>query len=192
MKYQQLIDLLNSYGNITKEEEMSIRKTFVIQKVNKKELLIHENFPCNKLFFINKGLLRIFYVNDKGNEFTRMIAWENRFLTNMISFKNLGDNNEIIECIENAEILYIKRDTFNDLMKSSLNLKSIYADILEDYNANNVRRFQELNNNNIKVKMETLKYNFPQLIGRVNDVILSTFLGISRETFVRNKRSLND
>jgi hypothetical protein len=39
-------------------------------------------------------------------------------------------------------------------------------------------------------KMQYLKTNFPNLIGRISDQILASFIGLSRETLVRNKAHL--
>ena len=158
--------------------------------MNKKEILINELLPCDKLFFINKGLLRAFYMDEKGKEITRMIAWENRFLTNIISFKNFSENNEIIECVEKAEILYIDKHGFDILMKSSLNLKSIYADILEEYNALHIKRFQSMNTFDLYQRIIDLKTEFPNFINRVSDNILASFLGISRVYLVKKKHLL--
>ncbi|MFC6269539.1 Crp/Fnr family transcriptional regulator [Frigoriflavimonas asaccharolytica] len=190
MKFEQLLFLLRKYDAISKDEEMNIKKYFVSQNINKKEILINQNKPCNKLYFVNSGLLRAYYVNDKANEITRMFAWENRFLTNISSFKNFSDNIETIECVEKAEILYISRENFDKLMLTSRNLKSIYGDVLEEYNALHIKRFHHLNSTNIEEKIKHLKNDFPYIINKVNDSLLASFLGISRETFVRHKKIL--
>ena len=190
MEYNQLLDFLKQYGKISKDEETLIKKCFSVLNLKKKQILINKNFPCNKLFFVNKGLLRTYYINNKGTEITRMIAWENRFITNLVSFKYGEENNETIECIENSEILCIDKDNFDTLLKSSLNLKSIYADILEEYNALHIQRFQSLNTFDLQNKFSHLQKFFPQILHRVNDGLLASFLGISRETYARNKPKL--
>ena len=52
----------------------------------------------------------------------------------------MTENNETIECIENADILYIDRMNFEKLLTSSLNIKSIYADIIGEYNILHIKR----------------------------------------------------
>lgn len=187
MEHSQLLNFIIMHGKISLVEEEMIRVLFKPSTMNKKEELIKSGCTCDKLFFIKTGLLRAFYRDENGKEVTRMIAWENRFLTNINSFKNFSDNYETIECIEKGEMLSITRENFEILMKSSLNLKSIYTDILEEYTALNILRFQHLHTNNLRLKLNHLRNDFPHLINRVNDNILSSFLAISRETFARNK-----
>jgi hypothetical protein len=95
MNHEKLINLLKQYGTLSEIENQNIIKFFTPIKVRKKNILIEKNSLCNKLFFINKGLLRTYYIDNYGNEFTRRIAWESGFITNMDSFRKNGlDNNE--------------------------------------------------------------------------------------------------
>lgn len=190
MNHEQLLSFLYQYGNLSETEKQNIKKSFTLLQVKKKQILIEKNTPCNKLFFVNRGLLRAYYINDKGKEITRMVAWKERFITNIGSFKNLSINNETIECIKDGEVLSINREDFNNLMKSSPNLKSIYADILEEYTALHIKRFEVLITFDLENKLLHLKQDFPNLIKELNDTLLASFLGMNRETFVRNKKYL--
>ena len=190
MNHEKLITLLNQYGTISEPEKRNIEKCFIPMQVKRKQVLIEKNSTCNKLFFINSGLLRAYYINEKGKEITRMFAWENRFLTNIGSFKMLSENNETIECVKDASILTINRDDFERLMKSSLNIKSIYADLLEKYNILHIKRFEALHTFDLEKKLLHLKLDFPNLINDLNDNLLASFLGISRIHFANNKHLL--
>ncbi len=190
MQYKNLLKVLKNYGNISETDEKNIRRKFKFLTVNKKQILVNGGSFCDKLFFVNKGLLRAYYYDNTGKELTRMIAWENRFLTNVASFRKFEDNKETIECIENAELLYITKFDFDNLIKSSLNFKIIYADILEEYNALHIKRFEQLNTRDALGKLEYFKINFPALKNRINDTYLSSFLSISRRTLERIKKNI--
>lgn len=190
MSHEKLINLLNQYGTISEIEKLNIEKYFISAKIKKKQVLIEKYLPCNKLFFINNGLLRAYYIYDKGKEITRMFAWEGRFLTNISSFKMHSENSETIECIKNADILYINRNDFEVLIKSSHNIKNIYTNILEEYTALHIKRFEVLNTFNLEKKLLHLKNDFPNLTNELNDNLLASFLGISRIHFVNNKHLL--
>ncbi|SEF95778.1 cAMP-binding domain of CRP or a regulatory subunit of cAMP-dependent protein kinases [Halpernia humi] len=190
MEHEKLLDTIKSYDKISKEEETNLENFFTALKIKKGEVLIKSSTPCNKLFFVNSGLLRDFFINETGNEITTIITCEGRFLTNIISFNGFAENNETIECIEDAEILSISKENFDKLMHSSKNLKCIYADIIEEYYALLTERFHYLNTKNVEQKINHLKNDFPFLINRVNDSLIASFLGITRETFVRNKKFL--
>ncbi len=187
MKHLQLVTKIENYGVLDKKEKELISTFFNPFQIKKKTILIDRDSPCNKLFFVNKGLLRAYYITSQGREVTRMIAWENRFLTNISSFRNFTQNNEIIECIENAEILSIEKDDFENILRKSQNLKCIYADLLEEYNSLHIKRYEHLNSGDSIEKLKYFKDNFFQLKNRLSDHILASFLSISRKTIERNK-----
>lgn len=191
MNHKKLITLLNQYGTISEIENQNIRKYFIPIKVKKKQILIEKNSLCNKLFFVNKGLLRTYYIDNNGNEFTRRIAWESGFITNMDSFRKNGlENNETIECIEDPNMIEISKFDLDKLLATSENLKTIYLKILEKYMAINIRRYQHLANSNPLEKLIHFNENYSSLKNRINDTLLSTFLSVSRKTLIRTKKEL--
>ena len=63
-----LIDYLKKYGTITEIEKQNIEKYFIPIYVKKKQILIDKNALCNKLFFVNKGLLRAYCFSPLNNQ----------------------------------------------------------------------------------------------------------------------------
>ena len=189
MPHQKLIKFLEKYGQIAESEKEKILKFFIVTYVKKRDILIYENSLCNKLFFINNGLLRAYYLDANGNEVTRRIAWEGGFLTNMESFRKNGiENKETIECIENAEILEISKYNLDQLILASKVLPNIYQILLEKYMAINIRRYQHIASLNPAERFVYFNENFPILRNRINDSILASFLNISRKTLQRVKK----
>lgn len=190
MHYNQILSFLNSEKKLNQKAESSIRKHFHFIQVKKKDILLHAYTVCDKIFFINKGVLRAYYINDKGTMITRTIASENRFLTNMISFINFAKNIETFECLEDADLLYINRKELTELLDISPVIRARYCDLLEQCNAIQIKHIHFITNSEVTDKIQYLKSNFPEIVGRVNDRILASFLGISRETIVRHKALL--
>jgi hypothetical protein len=188
MRYNQLLLFLNNEKQLNSTEENNIRKYFHFIQVKRRDFILRSDVICDKIFFINKGVIRAYYTNDKGTIITRMIASENQFLTNMISFRNLGKNIEAFECLEDTELLYITRNELTILLESSTLLREKYCNLLEQYNALQINHIHFITNSEVTTKIQYLKSNFPEIIGRVNDHIISSFLG--RETFVRYKSLL--
>lgn len=191
MSHKQLINYIKEFGEISEYERECIERQFIPIRVKKKQVILERNSPCNKLFFVNKGLLRIYYIDNNGNEFTRRIAWENSFLTNMDSFINGGiNNNETIECIEKADVLEISKKDLDSLFLISDNLSKIYQKILEKYIALNIRHYQHLSTSSPLERLDNFNKNYPHLKNRISDTILSTFLSISRKTILRMRKEL--
>ncbi|WP_047455967.1 Crp/Fnr family transcriptional regulator [Chryseobacterium sp. OV279] len=188
MTHEKLIKLLKNYGEISKEDEIDIAAKFIFQKTKKKEILVGQNSSCNKLFFVIEGFIRAYSINDKGNEVTRMIAWEGNFLTDIVGFRDQNINQEIIESLTDSFLLFITKNNFDSLLNSSENFKKIYIKVLEEYSNMHMKKLQLINIVDISLKMKYFKEHFPDLVFKLNDKILASFLSISRETLVRHKK----
>ena len=83
---QNLIEHLKKYISLT-AEEIEILSSFVkLKTVNKKEFLLREGQICTANCFVEKGLLRMFFINEKGIEQVTHFALENWWLADYMSF----------------------------------------------------------------------------------------------------------
>lgn len=188
--YELFLNYLSQFGTISTDEIIKIKTYCTVKYVKKKQILISENEACNKMFFVNYGMLRSYYRDSYGHKITRAIAIENSFISNMNSFRGLCENTETIECLEDAELLVANRINFSKLMDEFPNLKGIYSEILEVYDAMNIKRFHLMSLKSVKAKLNFFKEEYPHLTNKLTDSILASFLGISRESIVRNKKIL--
>lgn len=109
----------------------------------------------------------------------------------MISFRTSYKNIEAFECLEDTEYLYITRLDMNKLLECSKNFRVRYCDILEINNAEQINHIHFITNLEACAKLQYFKTKFPYLIGRVSDQIIASFIGFSRETFVRKKNQIS-
>lgn len=191
MQYHQLLQLLNEGEPLTEEDVVKVRKHVHPFRAKKKEILLYAGDSCDRIFFVNKGMIRAYFTNHKGADVTRMIATENCFMTNMISFKRLSVNNETIECLEDAELLIIKRHDLIAMLEDSTLLRAKYCNFLEQYNAMHINHIHMVNGTKATERIQYLKRHFPETIGRASDQVIASFLGMARETFARSKPMLN-
>lgn len=101
----------------------------------------------------------------------------------------MGENNETIECVQEGQILFIGREDFDTLCLYKP--KRHICRYFEGYNAMHTKRFEVLNTFDVYQKILHLKKDFPNLIHLLNDQLLASFLGISREYLVKNKSLLH-
>jgi signal-transduction protein with cAMP-binding, CBS, and nucleotidyltransferase domain len=188
--HKQLLKQLQANHQLTDDDVTKITERFKFSSAKKKAIILDLNKPSDKILFINKGAVRAYFINHKGDPITRMIASEDCFLTNMISFRNLGDNTEIFECLEDTAYLYISKPHLLELLEYSNQIRVCYYKLLEFNYALQTMHIHVVTNSDACAKMQYLKTNFPNLIGRISDQILASFIGLSRETLVRNKAHL--
>lgn len=73
------------------------------------------------------------------------------------------------------------------MVKNSSTFRKIYTQLLEQCNIQHVKYLYVLGAYGIQQKIKYFKKYFPNLNRQVNDHVLASFLGISREYLVKNK-----
>lgn len=129
--YQLLENYIRERAFLTEEEIDSIKKCFSSVMVSKKEILLEKGDTCRYYYFVNKGLFRIYSVNDDGEETTRYFAFEGAFGTALPSFIEQSPAFEYIQALENSHLIKISYQDLYSLVNKSPAFNLIYRKILE-------------------------------------------------------------
>ena len=181
MNIERFIVYLKTIENIEEQDIQKIRKTFKYRICKKKEILISSNQICDKVFFITKGMLRAYSIDEKGIEKTRIISVENEFCGNWASFHNLSSNNEYIQSLELSEVVYVNHKDFYQLVNSSHSLNKIYTKILEKFQVYHNKKFEFISNLSLQERLQKIDVYFPNLQNRISNKVLASFLHATPE-----------
>jgi CRP-like cAMP-binding protein len=88
------------------------------KKVKKKEYLVREGEVCKEIFYVQKGLLRVYIIND-GKEVNTWFVKEGDFITSISSFHKQRPSEHYIDALEDCEIISIKKTTLDFIMKNN-------------------------------------------------------------------------
>ena len=90
-----------------------ILQHFHLLSVSKNEVLIRGDQEQNqKMFFVEEGCLRIYFVNEEGIESTRHLIFENHFATALTNFITNEPSIEYIQALEDSQVYYISKSNF--------------------------------------------------------------------------------
>jgi len=148
-------------------------------------LLHKEGEICNRTFYVEKGLVRWYYLNEDGRDITDSFALENSFVTAFDSFFQRRPSRYFIETLEDSVITSITYDdleeTFEKFPEVQKLSRLILIQILEQVLDKNVAlQFQ-----NAKERYEYITEKHPDLLRRVSLGHIASFLGITQETLSR-------
>src|SRR5882757_9854674 len=80
--------------------------------VYKKDYLIRAGDVCRHDYFVNKGCLKVCYVNDKGIECITKFAIENWWVVDIDSFLNTSPSYFYYQAVEDTELLRISKANY--------------------------------------------------------------------------------
>lgn len=185
-----LIQYLKSNFFINDEEELWIEKYFEKENFKKNEIILNAGEICQKLYFVEKGIIRTFHTNQNGTEFTRLIVKENEFCTILLSFTEKVESPANIQALEDTAVFSIKYSHFKDFMSKSEKARMIYTHILENFQNFQIQRIEFLTQFPPLEKTEIFLKENPNLAERLTSKTISTYLQITPETYSRCKKKL--
>lgn len=172
-----------------KEMEMFL-KCFTLKTYKRKEVVIEEGQVCRYIWFLNKGLARDFYYRNQA-EHTSDFFIENSFLTNYESFLTRKPSIGSIDALEDCEMLMISYDSLQKLYNESNVWEKTGRIIAERLFLRAKRRKDDLIANSPELLYLFLVQERPQVIQRVPQYYIASFLGISPEHLSRIRKKLS-
>ncbi|MDR3008178.1 MAG: Crp/Fnr family transcriptional regulator [Sphingobacterium sp.] len=185
-----LISYIKSKISITDEELATILSCFRPMKVKKNELLLTDGQSSQRTFFVVKGCVRIFFINDEGQDSTRYFAFENQFATALVSFITSEPSEEFIQAVEDSEVYYITHKNFYHLLEIVPQWEKFYRIYLEIAYVTNTKRLMSFLIQDALEKYRQLLDENPIIVRRLSNKMVASYLNISQETLSRLKSKL--
>lgn len=156
--------------------------------VPKDHFLVREKEVCDYIFFIKKGVARIYYYK-AGKEITEWIAMDEQFFLSIISFFERTPSNLIIQTLEPAEVMGIHYNDLTRLAAQHHEVETLYRKMLAGSLILSQYRMDSIQFESAQQRYEKLLQNSPQIIRRVPLSYIASFLGITLETLSRIRSS---
>ena len=173
------------------EAEQKLVKTFFSpKKIRKKQYLLQEGNICRHLAFVEKGLLRSYSVDEKGIEHMIHFAWEGWWMADMLSFLSNEPSTYHIDAIEDAELLLISQQDFEEMFLKVPVMERYFRILFQNNIISKERRLISSITNSAEEKYIHLTATNPELIKRIPQQLVASYLGITPETLSRIKNKM--
>lgn len=181
---QNLLESFRNLGNLSPENEKLLLATIERVEYPSKTILLEEGKVCNKLYFVEKGLTRIYLYKD-GKDVTCWIGPENEFIGAIGSFFTREPSNKWIETIESCVLWEFEYNKLEKLFSSSRELEKIgrlfsnQGILLLD------KRLDIIHFNTAAERYEIFIKSHADILQRVPLSMIASYLGMSQETLSR-------
>lgn len=159
----------------------------LVEDVPKGHLLLKEGKTCERLYFIVKGTLRTYHFQD-GKDITYWIYPDNTIITSWHSYILRKPSSEYIETTEDATLVSLSYNQWQDLYLKHPKIERFGRLILEEQMALLDDFFKGYYFLTAKEKYNLLIASFPTITQRANLGHIASMLGISQETLSRIRK----
>lgn len=190
------LDVLNNYlsraGITDSEYRNKLVGEFIPHKVNQGEFLVQVGGADPRLFFILKGLLRIYYIDHSGREFTKAFVSENMFYTGLTSYLVDEPSGFSVEALETCELLFIDYACFEQAVKSDLSMANLWRNYMQAHFVRHEKREASLLLSTGKEKYLNFLAQYPGLEKRIPQYQIASYIGLTEASLSRVKRQLKE
>ena len=185
--YDNFKAYLERHIKMSEQEWQMIKSKLSIGYCNKGEILLQVNQVCHHTYFLMEGCMRTFYLQENGNEATRLILCEGETMSALASFINQQPSDETLQAIEPCKYLRMSRKDFYELLKTVPSWETFFRMRLESAQVLNSWRMESFLSMNAKQRYAQLMQAKPEMIQRLPNHIIASYLGITQESLSRIK-----
>lgn len=176
--------------SITDEEFEFAKTLFLPKKLRKKHFLLQEGELCKYTAFVEKGLLRSFTIDEKGNEHILQFSLNGWWIADLYSFFTEEPSDFNIESLEDSELLLITKPSWDILLKEVPAFERYFRILIQNNLIVTQKRLLGSFSETAEEKYRKLLRDFPDIVQRVPQHMVASYLGITRETLSRIRRQM--
>lgn len=184
---KQIANNITPLSNKAFAELEGITTTSSLQKNN---FVLKQDTICKHMYFIEKGMVRIFYLKD-GRDVTEWFAFDQQFCFSIMSYFQGVPSNLVIQCLEDCEIIYFPKDRLEKLSDQNLEISKFYRSLFADSLVGSQVRMESIQFETAQQRYQSLMDNNPEIIQRAPLKYIASFLGITFETLSRIRHQLH-
>ena len=177
-------------GGLSEAEFQELTPALQTKTIDKGTYLLREGEICKHAFFVEKGLLRSFSIDQVGKEHIIQFSPENWIMSDRSSNFFNESSEFFIEAIEDTEVVLLDKSFFSLASDISFNFRKYNELLLQ----NHIRHLQKRVNLLLSATAEKRYLNFiqlyPDLTLRVPQWMIASYLGITPESLSRVRKEL--
>jgi cAMP-binding proteins - catabolite gene activator and regulatory subunit of cAMP-dependent protein kinases len=175
-----MIDLAKIPQSFEEEFESLITR----KELSKGDLLFEQGQVCRHIYFIEKGLARVFYYSASGKEITAWFSAENTFITAVDSLFQHKPTRDFCELLEDSVVYSISYPDFEAMLNKENGARLAFHVLFEI-----TRKITEfvisIKFQTAEERYKTLMNDFPAIFQRAQLGHIASYLGITQETLSR-------
>lgn len=188
MNKEQIINsICTLYHPLTIECQLDLLEHIKILSLKKEAVLVREGEYSDKTYYIVNGCARAFYLKD-GKDISDWFAFENDFISSIVSFFNQEPSPHYIELLEDSIVLEIPRAASEGLADKYHDFERLIRIIVTKTMLSHQKRITSMLFQRAEQRYIELLKIYPNITQRVSLTHIASYLGITLETLSRIRR----
>jgi CRP-like cAMP-binding protein len=183
--YPELLNHIKRYIQLNPHDEQIVCDMLELKSVKRREFLLEPGNHCQGNYFVVKGLLRQFFVNNKLNEQIIQFGLENWWIADQDSLMTKQPSNCSIQAVEASEVLLLTEKNRIILFERIPAIESYFRMMMQRAFVASQRRIGFIFNQTEEERYRHFAKQFPEFMQRVPQYMLASYLGFTPQFLSR-------
>ena len=188
--FEVLFSKVEEKISLNEAEKEICKSLFTPKKIRKRQYILQQDDICKNLIFVEKGLLRSYSVDEKGNEHILQFAPEGWWIADLFSFFTGESSAYNIDAIEDSELLLITNPAIEQLYERVPKFERYFRILTQNNMVAMQKRLTSELSSSAEEKYLKLISAYPNIVARVPQHMIASFLGLTPETLSRIRKKI--
>ena len=185
-----LLQNIAKHIELTQEEQQIVLSKFETASYKTKTILLEQGENGSCTYFVNKGIIRNYTVDDNGAEHIISFASPGWWIADMYSFLAGKPSHSFIEVIDDAEVMIITRENQDLLYESVPKLERYFRILIENSLIANQQRLIDKLSLTAEGRYENFQKKYPDVKNCLPQKHIASYIGVTPEFFSKMKSKL--
>jgi CRP-like cAMP-binding protein len=179
LKYPEVYEAINSISPIPVEEWEKAAQFYEQRSAKKGDFLLKPGDNARMYIMIQKGLMRMYHSNSRGQEFTKTFLRDGDIVCAYSELLQNLPSRVHVECMTDASYLYVKDEDLEKFKKGHQCWGELTARLTEKYFIFREQREYELLTMSTLERYEKLRESLPDLFNNISQYQIASYLGVT-------------
>ena len=188
---EKLRTLYKFSKELSLQDAQDILKTAKSTSFKKKKIIFEEGSKDTQIYFLRKGLVRMYHIKENGEEITFSLIPENNVIANFDFIATEKPSKFYYETLENCSFFRIDYQVLDSILSKNAKLEANRKYFLRKIIFNVKERLETFVLMNPEERYLKFITDFPDLTNRVPDKYIANVLGITAVSLSRIRKRIS-
>jgi hypothetical protein len=179
------------YADFSDQELSSFNNMCIPDTFKKGEIMIEKDVHTTSLYFLTKGIVKYYIMNQNGQEVIYNFRQENMIVSSYNYYNNYIAKYSV-ECLEDCKVILIPIEAITYLLENCNNGILLRYKLAEAHILELMHLLTDKDTKSIIERYNNIDIQFPNINQRVSQNALANYLGVSQEHLSRLKKARID
>ncbi|WP_275315586.1 Crp/Fnr family transcriptional regulator [Tenacibaculum bernardetii] len=188
--YQSILKHIHDHITPTKLDLERFNEALNKVSISKGQFLLKPGTTVKHEYFVIKGCLKAYYLDDKGSSHIIQFAIENWWVGDFDAFYNKIPSKLYIEAIEDSELLAINYDSLQNIYDKAPIFERYFRILTTQAFISQRKRILSTLEKNTQERYLEFCTSYPKIEDRVPNYDIANYLGVSPENLSRVRQQM--